>query len=241
MKDYFYFKYRDINKYSLDSLIKGSLYFASPDKLNDPFDCRLDIKKSILHAASKLKGEQASKIIALSKDENLYESIKEDFSRIGVCSFSLDSKNVVMWSHYANNHKGITILYDFPEIYLNDKNKFIGITEVSYEEDPLTNWFVHIASKSKMILKDYIFELARLLLTSKDPGWAYENEVRIIRPTPGNFEIKKEFIKQICFGLHTPKEDIKLIKEIVSYYSHNVTLCKVVRTENDFGIDIEET
>lgn len=240
MSEYRFFKYRDINKYSLDSLVRGVLYFAPPAKLNDPFDCKLDIKKSILHAASKLKNEAAGNLIAFAEDEKLYENIRDDISRIGICSFSLDTKNVLMWSHYSNNHRGMTILYEFPEKYLNDKDLFIGITNVSYEEDSLTSWFMSIAEKTDMSTKDYILELAQVVLTSKNPEWEYEKEVRIIRPEPGIFEIENEFIKQICFGLHTPEEDIELVREIVSHYDHEVTLCKVIRTQSDFGIDLQE-
>ena len=118
MREHLYFKYRDINKYSLDSLVKGSLYFASPEALNDPFDCKLDIQKSLLLAIKKLNSEQNRKLVDLVKDEQFYEKIQKAISRIGVCSFSLDTKNVLMWSHYSNNHKGMTILYRFPEEYL---------------------------------------------------------------------------------------------------------------------------
>jgi len=240
MSDYLFLKYREINKYSLDSLIKGRLYFSYPENLNDPFDCKLDIKKSILNAANKLVGNESKKLLALSENEDLYKNIQEDISRIGICSFSLDTKNVLMWSHYANNHKGMTILYNFPEEYLNDGKTFIGTTNVTYDEDSLTNWFFNIAAKEEMSFEDFIFELAKIILTSKNPQWSYEKEVRIIRKSPGTFCIKKEFVKQICFGLHTSQEDVELIKEIVSYYDHEVDLCKVVRTENDFGIDLQE-
>ena len=93
--------------------------------------------KNCRKCKGKLKGQEANKLIALSKNDKLYENIQQDISRIGVCSFSLDTKNVLMWTHYSNNHKGMAILYRFPEDYLNDRNKFIGITNVTYEEKNL--------------------------------------------------------------------------------------------------------
>jgi hypothetical protein len=39
------YKYRAINKRLIESLINQTLYFARPDELNDPFDCRIDLQK----------------------------------------------------------------------------------------------------------------------------------------------------------------------------------------------------
>lgn len=240
MSEYRLFKYRYINKNTLDSLIKGSLYFASPEKLNDPFDCKLDIKKSMLNASGRLKGDDANKILALSTNELLYKNIQTDISRIGICSFSLELKNVLLWSHYANDHKGISILYEFPEEYLNDGDKFIGTSDVTYEEDTLTNYFVNLISKNELSFREYAIDIAKVLISSKSPEWSYEKEIRIIRQEPGPLIIDKSFIKQICFGLHTSDSDKELLKEIVNQYDHEVELCEAVRTENDFGIDIKE-
>jgi hypothetical protein len=52
--NYHLFKFRDIDKYTIDSLIKGTIFFSPPEKLNDPFDCNLDVKKSILNASEYL-------------------------------------------------------------------------------------------------------------------------------------------------------------------------------------------
>lgn len=237
---FLYFKYREINNYSLDSLVRGTLYFAAPEELNDPFDCKLDIEKSILHAKTKLNSEQKRNLDRLLNYKKSHEVMQKSIGKIGVCSFSLDTKNVLMWSHYSNNHKGMTILYRFPEEYLNDEDYFLGNSEVKYENDPLTKWFINNAVKSEINSREYLFKLAIIILTSKNPKWYYEKEARIIRKESGIFSIKKEFIIQICFGLNTSQEDIELIREIVSHYNHKVTLCRVIRTESDFGIDIQE-
>ena len=43
-EDFLCFKFRAINKHLIESLVNPSLYFARPDTLNDPFDCRLDLR-----------------------------------------------------------------------------------------------------------------------------------------------------------------------------------------------------
>ena len=45
MKDSIGLKFRQINKRLIESLITGEVSFSSPENLNDPFDCQIDIKK----------------------------------------------------------------------------------------------------------------------------------------------------------------------------------------------------
>jgi hypothetical protein len=145
-----------------------------------------------------------------------------------------------LWSHYSNNHEGISILYEFTEEYLNDGKIFVGISDVSYQKDTLTNWFISIANRLPMDFGDLLIELAKIYFTAKSPEWLYEKEVRIISRRPGLLKIEKSFIKQICFGLNTSSEDMELIREITKNYEHSVQFCKIRRSDNDFGIYAEE-
>ena len=233
------FKYRAINKYSIDSLVKGSIYFAAPDKLNDPFDCKVDVRKSVSNAERYSCACKSKKLMDLLNNQAFFDKFKLKISEVGICSFSLELKSVLMWSHYADEHKGMAILYEFPEVFLNE-GKFIGTVKVRYKENSLTNWFIKKANQLPMNSDDLGVELAKKYFASKSPDWGYEKEVRIIRPKQGPFIIKKDFIKQICFGLNTPDEDIDLIKAIVAHYKHKVDLCRMVRTDSDFGLDVKK-
>lgn len=237
---YTLFKFRDINKYSIDSLIMGTLYFSSPNKLNDPFDCKLDIIKAIENAAKYLSKQGSPKdsenLHYLLGNIILFDKLQRKIDSVGVCSFSLKLNDALLWAHYSNKHKGMSILYDFPEAFLIDGNKFIGISKVSYKKNPLRDWFISIANQLPMQNDDLAVELVKNILTAKSPNWRYEKEARIIGWNPGVLKIEKTFIKQICFGLETPNEDISLIKEITSHYKEEVKLYKAIRASGDFGI-----
>lgn len=242
MSNYRYYKYRGINKFTIDSLIKGTLYFAPPRILNDPFDCSIDVKKSLQNAAHESDHERAEKLENLLKDHTFLSKVTNNFNdKLGVCSFSLDINETLMWSHYAEDHKGICILYEFPEKFINEpSNKFIGASGVSYLSNPITNWLksfdISLLTGSN---HNFTLQLFRHLLTSKAPSWYYENEARIIKEGHGTIEIPREYLKQICFGLHTSSSDEELITKIVDAYYNNVTLCKARRTRDDFGIEIQ--
>ena len=50
MTDYVLFKYRKIDKNVLKSLVHSEIFFAGPDRLNDPFDCKVEILKALENA-----------------------------------------------------------------------------------------------------------------------------------------------------------------------------------------------
>ena len=125
-----------------------------------------------------------------------------------------------------------------------DINNVLAVDSVNYGIDPLTNWFMDFANSEKEIDEKFadrtVHEIIKVILTSKNVCWDYENEFRIINKNPGRFDIPKECIKQICFGLDASNEDIALIKNIVSNYDHEVGLSKVVKGGTDFGIAYEK-
>jgi hypothetical protein len=220
--------------------MKSTIYFAHPRQLNDPFDCNLDIKKSIRNALPSVGDGRVAKLENLLKKDSFFKDFQEKISEVGVCSFSLTLKQPLMWSHYANNNRGVCILYDISPDFLDNKDKIIGVSKVSYEPNTLTNWFVNIDETILNVPSEFVVELAKVVLTAKAPPWDYEEEARIIRPNAGPFNIPREFIKQICFGLQTPPEDKELIKLIMDRFDNQVTFCEIVRTDTDFGIDAEE-
>ena len=50
-----------------------------------------------------------------------FEYISSYINSIKICSLSSEYKNFLMWSHYANLHKGICIAYDISNINKYDK------------------------------------------------------------------------------------------------------------------------
>lgn len=132
------------------------------------------------------------------------------------------------------------MLYEMPMAFLDDEDNILGVSEVAYDQDSLTEWFKSLALKLPVSHFYLITELLKRVLTAKSPPWRYEREVRIIRPTPGPFKIDKSFIKQICFGLQTSDEDIGKVRSIVDKYESQVGLYKAIRGKKDFGIEYKE-
>jgi hypothetical protein len=117
--DYRYFKFRAINKYLIDCLVSSRLYFAKPEKLNDPFDCRIDLKRAFSRAASAATGSRRAWLeSAVNEGTRFFETCDQSFAKLGVCSFSLDLLTPLMWTHYADEHRGACFLYRFQGVHL---------------------------------------------------------------------------------------------------------------------------
>lgn len=85
------YKYTRINNNTSSALIERYAWYAKPSTLNDPFDCSL---------SNSLMGAN---------------------DQWGVLSLSAISNNIMMWSHYADSHKGVCIEYtDYTDEQLSE-------------------------------------------------------------------------------------------------------------------------
>ncbi len=242
MKNYEAFKYSAINKNFIDSIIKGYIYCAKPESLNDPFDCRIDISESINRAIATCHGKDVSNLNKLKDSKNFLIFIKDTIAVNGVCSFSNKLLKPIMWSHYADEHKGICCMYKIPSDFIDyDKNNIIGMSDVKYGENTLTEALVKIAPDLSSMDNSEIFqEIVIPILTSKGKDWDIEEEVRIIKATNGTLKLQKHFLKQICFGLHTSEKDKELVRSIIKEYGYKPDFCEIVKSNTDFGLNVND-
>ncbi|MFC5427624.1 DUF2971 domain-containing protein [Paraburkholderia denitrificans] len=233
------FKFRRVSDRLIDSLKASTLWCASPASLNDPFDCQLDIRASLVLATAKATGTHKRWLQSALDNPKFLDDWKTLFAQVGVCSFSLDLYNSLMWAHYADEHKGVCLLYRLTEQFINDPaNEIIGIDKVRYEANGLTDWLVNEPPKEFF---EFRAKLTELYLTAKAPNWSYEKELRIIRFKHGIFNVPAKSLIQVCFGLRTSEADIDSIREVATKYCGCERFCKIVRDEEtDFGIKAVE-
>jgi len=125
------YRYRAINKFSISELTEARYYFASPSEFNDPFEYKNVHKFSDLpDRETKLILKKYFKTALLGwsqQDKDGYleylTNDNEDIRRLnrlhdfetyissrlegyGVYCLSKKSDDILMWSHYADSHKG---------------------------------------------------------------------------------------------------------------------------------------
>ncbi len=237
------FKYRPINKRLLESLINSELHFSLPKDLNDPFDCSVDIHKALERAISRSQGEVRSILESLNSMNGFIEKAQKLLGQARVCCFSWMSENSLMWSHYADEHRGISLKYTIPTSFIrNPANKITGIGPVSYGPNPLSDWFIDEAINFGYLDDRFLFDLLVKALTIKAKTWEHEQEIRIIRKAEGNLTVDRQFLTAVCYGLRTPESDVSSVRNILdSFDDYKVEYFRVVpSTESDFELDVEE-
>lgn len=138
-----------------------------------------------------------------------------DFSRVSC--FSERNDSILMWSHYADEHKGFVLGYDFRTDF--NKEVLDSLYPVIYSKkrydatDAIRYLVGELVKMRNNINQDQLFILAAALYKSKD--WSYEKEWRII--SYGN---KEDFVRInlhpscICYGSRIDSKDFDELHEI---------------------------
>ena len=202
------YKYTSLSIGVDDILLKNTLKFSDPTEYNDPFDCheyllKVDMSKANIEEFIESQCPNYSRSFKreLARRFNIneiYNGLKAERKRFKITCFSLDKKSTLLWSHYAEKHKGICIGFQFPPIY---HDRFI-LTPVSYiDMIPLID---RMANAYKMI---------RYWLSMKSDCWEYEQEVRAITKSKSNssfefIQYERNCIKKIIFGCKVTQDEI---------------------------------
>ena len=94
-------------------------------------------------------------------------------SQMGITCLSELDDSLLMWAHYANNHRGMCVEYELMEI--NRQLKFTPIPIV-YSEDRACIGSLNPDTVERDTTKVFLESL-----TAKSSEWSYEKEWRIIR------------------------------------------------------------
>lgn len=166
----------------------------------------------ILQLSEKLFPEnhgtfESVKQILENAEANITKSMNELF-RVGC--LATDFKNRLMWSHYADSHKGFCIEYDFSRT--DEKALSMTPFPVIYsEERPLISWKAAIENTPENSA-EATSQLMLGLLT-KDKSWEYENEWRIILNNGDDPTAKMPPISCVYLGANISNKDkAKVIK-----------------------------
>jgi hypothetical protein len=234
------FKYFSINSNLKKTLKENYFWLSKPTDFNDPFDCNENLvlynltEKNIEGLVkTKVTGrrqERRKKIRSYKKQSEVFKkalrsTLPDVIRNQGICCFSKTHKNILMWSHYADKHKGICIGFNprksmetFPLLHVNYEHDFKPIEYFSDKSDALLN-----------------------VLITKSADWIYEDEMRILKDFNGRLLFKKECVQQIIFGCRTEENDKQLIIELIKNNEYkNVVFIQAKMNPTSFSLDFEE-
>lgn len=227
------YKFRELNKSTFEMLINGELWCAKPESLNDPFDTQLDIPN--------LKELYQNVYRSHERINHRISGLADIFSRVGICSFSKRIDSPVMWSHYADEHKGICIEFDLLQVI--DQNISLITRDVEYQKVLPELDFVEMdKGESALSPRRQSSNPYNKMLCTKDVTWEYEKEVRLIKGDGhGIANFSPSCIRSIYFGMRTSERDVKTLRKIMNSDAHqHITWFKAIKSKTEFKIEFQE-
>jgi hypothetical protein len=244
------YKYRPFNEFTLDIIASNKIYFPKPSTFNDPYDCRIEIDKnvSIDDYVQILRYDAARYFVAPEELEAEIAKVKragiipQDFQDklslgidkyhnenqdMGVLSLSSDPKNILMWAHYADDHKGICIEFE------RDERNDLGRKEVT---QPVKYLIGYPRIKALDFISSTEGSSTRKMLWSKSKDWAYEKEWRML-VTKGNKSIPLPGkITSIIIGMRMPERNINILRQLIKGTSIKLRLAEMLK--NEYGVKV---
>ena len=127
-------------------------------------------------------------------------------NRFRVSCFTESPYSMLMWSHYADNHKGFCIEYEIPAYAKPYANLYHNLMPVIYgnERVPILEQCVR-ALQSPGVTPDILWDIYKYGLLMKNEDWRYQNEWRLISwddllSSDGHYNCEFFKIKKVYLG-----------------------------------------
>lgn len=255
------YKYRKWNdKYQKRLLTDNELYMSPASLFNDPFDCKiyknyylLDTPEKIEEYINRSIENHADWMIENNKNPDEQRKILEErLSNIikyqvrseyyddeynnkyhGIACFSKRWNSILMWSHYADNHKGFAIGYDEKRMrysMLFGKGDYVEYSEDFPEIHPHDDHSKVQNLRTFCKSKEWIYEEEyRFMNLYFDVGGAEaDSEKRIVK-------LDDKFIVEIILGVCMPEEYKKEIIKIAK--KRNIKVFEVIKVPFKFELE----
>lgn len=236
------YRYQALSAHSLAGLINNTIWLAKPESFNDPFDCAITLdrrkyKESIMHAISVamerskpagLRAEHLQDIWPGDKEafELLRGKVLELIQDIGICSFSGLPDHMLMWSHYADHHRGFCIEYDCRE---GTKLRELA-HKVRYEDSLPRLTAADFAPPNSEKTLD-------VLWLTKSTSWSYEQEWRVMMAKGNKDYQAPSSLVSVIFGARMPESDRVMVAQALRHQP-NIEFKEAILKEGEFIIEI---
>jgi hypothetical protein len=250
------YRYRDTGDRTASIFARRELFFADPVSFNDPFDCGFHIAcegarnaevieaqafqtvrrerptwndSDVLDAAERI----AKQIVANHQDQASAQfemSLRRDYKASVLC-FAETHSDILMWSHYADNHKGICLGFrtDIADSF------FATVQCVMYSDQ-----YPHL--DLRMLVENRHLRDAATWMLTKASHWSYEREWRILdfEQGPGPRPFPPECFSTVIMGCRIPDRDRERVLSWVKHFPTPILVLQSTRSRTHFRLDFAE-
>lgn len=221
------------------NLRNNAVYFNAPAKFNDPYDCLVapylpelpeaQFKHLAEYASERYKNSPLLKGISKKGDTEVkVETIpaltvllnsfmqkvqREEREKYGVVCFSERNDNLLMWSHYADNGKGICLAFNTESdpVFADDRVRKVRYSAFLPDIDAYEMSIERVISP-----KD--------VLSHKSEDWAYEREWRSFRNAEGAEKYCPTTLEAVYIGSRADDETKRRVHDTVKEKYPNAKL-----------------
>lgn len=162
------------------------------------------------------------------------KELKKMSEPLGVLCLSATPYDILMWSHYANKHRGIVLMFD--------RKGLVKSLDQCYKVDYKNNVI------DVKVLIDNLSKWHIPLLTKKSDHWDYEEEWRIIKNlanrqdndvNPRTFKFPGEILKGIICGSNMSKHDKSRIRMYRDFNQLTARIYEAKRDNHSYSVSID--
>ena len=235
------YKYRSLHtpadvKHTAEIFEDHTLYLAAAEQYNDPFECRF---KFNFRASTIVKAWKFAEVIkrqddSISEEEAMEQAtmlargpqtpqmernitlgmVKLIRTTMGILSVTEERDPILMWSHYADSHRGVCLQFD---------------TSVGKPTNILRT-AMPVRYRNEIPVLDYFtgpeLDMAYDTAARKSEVWEYEHEWRTIRPDAARTRVSfpSEALSGVILGKEISQDNRDLVLGWVAKQDQDVTV-----------------
>ncbi len=238
------------------------LYFPSPGRFNDPFDCSIPIRYDLMS-----ESDFVDRLVSLAREQDprrSTEDVRAEALRIrremvsnpsmykwfmrrqetlfhdnyGVLSLSMNRDNILQWSHYADCHQGFCVEFHARKLVDLFTELFKSDNTHIVRDFPVK----YVTDYPEFVLSARLDEdddVWDAVLTTKSDSWSYEQEYRFVYAGRCNLAraISRDIFSKVYLGCAMSSEDREEILDTLADSLPGIEVLQARKKDASFGLE----